>query len=584
MNNFQDVFLCSLRNRNDDECLDSPPRVVAASASAVSSTTAAARGMKEEQEQQQQVSHEGDEEYGEILLRSRARMEERAQFLKECEMMMIKATSAKKNVLIMSARPVSNSSPSTSTLPVTGGGGGNSAISMRMKKLWDFNTTEDDDDDANALQPGLKQQQRDDHNNENDNDNNETNYPNYVRDDDVDDDDDETLWPSTKIRRESRRAKLGLQSMREKQELLEVELFVAEMRRKRMIREEEMRQNNNGNLLKQPQPLDTERRKNEDMLDKEAEEEEKREGNEEMEHSRQNTPYVGINREEDDDVNVDLEEYTAIRKTEAVSSSNPREARLQRIRKWKNANSSHQQKTTKPSMSPMSTIMQRATANVSSATSFAMRNSTAESVGTLNEEDDKNVKHTSLTDTELKNWWNEHKRSTNHIQSSMPSFEELVDEPTITIAKKQPPSDQQPTETTSTRIEQLRCRRKGGIGNHPPHLEDSTSTPNNDRMPPFQKSSTLPNSNLSSIVAEQHPTIDDTNNVGQSTLTILETRLEKAKIKFAEAAAKSTSEPSSSSTLKGQKTVDNLEEQAALAELISRLGEAVVSMKKLDQV
>jgi hypothetical protein len=227
----------------------------------------------------------------------------------------------------------------------------------------------------------------------------------------------------------------------------------------------------------------------------------------------------------------------------------------------------------------MSTIMQRATASASSETAYAMRNRTAES---LDEADDKNGQHTSLTDAELKSWWNEHKRSTNHIQISMPSFEELVDEPTITIAKNLPPSEQQPTETTSTstRIEQLRCRRKGGRGNHPPHPEE-----NDDRMPPFLKSSTSSNSNTSSIIAEQYPIIEDTNNMDQSALKILETRLEEAKIKFVEAAAKSTSKSSSSSPLlKGQKVVDNLEEQAALAELISRLGEAVVSMKTLDQV
>lgn len=572
---FQEVFLCSPRNA---ECLDSPPRVAAAPEAPISSTAAAAPGNENDEEEgqlmqvqvQPQTQHAHEEDGG-LLRRSRARMKERAQFLKECEMMMIKTTRTKKNLL---GTPPPPTASTTAANP-----GGSFAISNRMKKLWDFNDTAGDDV-HNTLEI---QQQRDDEDHE---DGIDTNYyPNYYHynniqdnDDDDDDDDIDHLWPSTKIRRESRRAKLGMLTMREKQELSEVESFVAEMRRKRMVREEERQKNS-----LQEQERDDGWSKFDKMLINDEEKERKHDvDNVEQEHTRKIVPYVGINREDDDD----LEEYTAIRTMEAVQNS-PRDARLQRISKWKNANSTqYHQKSTITS----TTLARRAP----SASSYAIHNNTAEELGTMKEAYVKKGAHTRLTDSELKRWWNEHKRD-NHIEHSMPSFEELVDEPTILEKRTQKQSPERELSTTSMRIEHLRNSRKGGRADHPPHPEDSTTTPNNnDRLAPSENASTslllppppppkLSSSNIrSSIVTKHHHTIDDYDTMSHSTLAMLQSRLDEAKVKFAKVTAEGKKQ--SSPLLNRQKDVNNLEEQAALAELISRLGEAVVTMKKLDQV
>lgn len=573
---FQEVFLCSPQNA---ECLDSPPRVAAAEAS-ISLAAAAAPGDENGEEEQlphvqvqvqPQKSHEED---GGILRRSRARMEERAQFLKECEMMIVKTASTKKKLLGPQLLPPTTTS--TTSTPE-----GSFAISMRMKKLWDFNDTAGDDVDEikdNVAPPEL-QQQRDDEDHDDDIDTNYYHYNNIQDINDDDDDDIEMLWPSTKIRRESRRAKLGMQTMREKQELSEVESFVAEMRRKRMVREEERQKN-----CSQDQERDDGWREFDKMLINEEEKDRKHEIDDvEQEHARKIVPYVGINREDDDD----LEEYTAIRTMEAVQSS-PRDARLQRICKWKNANSTqYHQKTTTTS----TTLARRS----SSSSSYAIHNSSAEEVGTLKGPFVKKETHARLTDSELKRWWNEHKRD-NHIEHSMPSFDELVDEPTILEKRTPKQSPERELSTTSMRIEHLRNSRKGGRADHPPHPEDSTTTPNNnDRLAPSENASTslllpppppppkLSLSNIgSSIVTEHHHTIDEYDTMSHSTLAILQSRLDEAKVKFAKVTAEATKHPSPS--LNRQKDVNNLEEQAALAELISRLGEAVVTMKKLDQI
>ena len=474
--NFQDTFLCSLRNRND-ECLDSPPRAEAN----ISVSSSAA---KEKQQPHEDGDDDDDDDDGDILRRSRARMEERAQFLKECEKMMIKTTTIKKN--LPGTLPMPTTSPSfSSTLP---GGRKSSAISTRMQKLWDFNDTDDDANVNTALLPQQHQERKQQSDDDRD-DVNDTNYPSVIQEKDIDnddDDDDEKLWPSTKIRRESRRAKLGIQTMHDKQELTEVELFVAEMRRKRMAREAERLQNN---LQKQPLP-DDDGRDNEEMMENELEKNEHERSNDEQMHTKKNAPYyVGINRDtEDDDIDDDLEEYTAIRNTEVVPAS-PRDARLQRIRKWKNANHHPVTTATSSSMSTAITHRNTTTSSARSATSTKTpaknTSTTDEVVGSWSEADSTIEKHTSLTDVELKKWWNEHKRSTNHIQVSMPSFEELVDEPTIStstkrIQQQQPQVEQPPSRTvtssstTAMRIEQLRFRRNGGRGDHPPHPEDGS--------------------------------------------------------------------------------------------------------------
>ena len=544
---FQDAFLCSPRN---DQWLDSPPSRKAAGEAEASPEKHKNRHRQQHQHPKQDDDEDGD---GGLLQRSRARREERAQLVKECEMMMSTTT---KMMMKMNMNVNANtnttatatttdkpkkkvpspwilSSPQPPTIISLSGG---TTTSLRMKKLWDFNHNDDDDHDDAALQTRQLQQQQqrddDDHpidyrnsnfvtNNDFDLDgdvifNNSSSNNNRINhdddddedDDDDDDDDDDKTWSSSKIRRESRRSMLGVHSMRAKNEFTEVERYVAEMRRKRLTREEGRRHSHGHGKMS-----DGEREENEELVEKtekkkEEEEVGEEEGKHDQVHARKIDSYIGINRCEDDD----LEEYTAIRAAELQNSS-PREARLQRIREWNKANSSNSNHQSV--ISSMSTTIRRTKSSNNASSSSSCANRTThlhhgcskhrEAALTLStnkingrflseneeEEDDEGKGEetegqTCLTDSELKRWWIEHKRF-NHIHVNMPSFEELVGEPTINNYSERQSAEEftRTTTTTAMRIEQLRCRRKGADDRqrtdsnsrgHPPHPEGSATT------------------------------------------------------------------------------------------------------------